>query len=75
MSARPMRYLPNEKACRYRQLTEEERSSNRHKSKNRSRVEHLFGILKGQFGYKKVRYRGLDKNAHAVFTKCARPIW
>ncbi|MBK8972081.1 MAG: transposase [Hahellaceae bacterium] len=36
-----------------------------------SRVEHLFGILKGQFGYKKVRYRGLDKNAHAVFTKCA----
>lgn len=59
------------KGSRYRQLTEEERSSNRHKSKIRSRVEHLFGILKGQFGYKKVRYRGLDKNAHAVFTKCA----
>lgn len=59
------------KGSRHRQLSEQERSSNRHKSKIRSRVEHLFGILKGQFGYKKVRYRGLDKNAHAVFTKCA----
>lgn len=59
------------KGSRNRQLSERERSSNRHKSKIRSRVEHLFGILKGQFGYKKVRYRGLDKNAHAVFTKCA----
>jgi IS5 family transposase len=27
--------------------------------------------MKRQFGYNKVRYRGLDKNAHCVFTKCA----
>lgn len=28
----------------------------------RARVEHPFGILKRQFGYTKVRYRGLKKN-------------
>jgi IS5 family transposase len=59
------------KAYRNRPLSEQEKSANRHKSKIRSRVEHIFGIMKNQFGYKKVRYRGLDKNANAVFTKCA----
>jgi IS5 family transposase len=59
------------KASRYRQLTEAERSTNRHKSKTRARVEHVFGVMKRQFGFNKVRYRGLDKNAHCVFTKCA----
>lgn len=59
------------KAYRNRPLSDQEKSSNRFKSKIRSRVEHVFGVLKGQFGYKKVRYKGLDKNAHAVFTKCA----
>lgn len=59
------------KGSRHRQLTAEERSANRHKSKIRSRVEHVFGVMKCQFGFNKVRYRGLDKNAHGVFTKCA----
>jgi IS5 family transposase len=59
------------KASRYRQLTEAERSANRHKSKTRARVEHVFGVMKRRFGFTKVRYRGLDKNAHCVFTKCA----
>lgn len=59
------------KGSRHRQLTEQERSANRYKSKVRAKVEHVFGVLKRQFGYNKVRYRGLDKNAHAVFTKCA----
>jgi IS5 family transposase len=27
--------------------------------------------MKRQFGFNKVRYWGLDKNAHCVFTKCA----
>ena len=59
------------KGCRSKSLTDKERSANSFKSKTRARVEHIFGVMKGQFGYKKVRYRGLDKNAHAVFTKCA----
>ncbi|BFM06130.1 IS5 family transposase [Halioxenophilus aromaticivorans] len=52
-------------------LSEKERKANRHKSKIRPRVEHLFGVIKNQFGYRKVRYKGLEKNAQAVFTKCA----
>jgi len=59
------------KGSRYHQLTEAEQSANRYKSKTRSRVEHVFGVMKRQFGFTKVRYRGLDKNASCVFTKCA----
>lgn len=32
-------------------------------SKIRSHVEHPFAMLKHQFGYRKVRYRGLERNA------------
>jgi IS5 family transposase len=32
------------------------------KSKVRSKVEHMFGTVKGIFGFRKVRYRGLKKN-------------
>lgn len=59
------------KGSRYRQLTNAEQSANRYKSKTRARVEHIFGVMKRQFGFNKVRYRGLNKNAHSVFTKCA----
>lgn len=59
------------KGSRHRQLTETEKSANRYKSRIRSRVEHVFGVMKRQFDFTKVRYRGLDKNAHSVFTKCA----
>ncbi|MBK9130416.1 MAG: IS5 family transposase [Gammaproteobacteria bacterium] len=59
------------KGRRNRKLTEAEQSANRYKSKTRSRVEHVFGVMKRQFGFTKVRYRGLDKNAQCVFTKCA----
>ena len=34
----------------------------------RSRVEHIFRVIKRQFGYTKVRYKGLAKNAAQVFT-------
>ena len=52
-------------------LSKKEGLANRNKTKTRARVEHIFGIMKRQFGYNKARYRGLDKNAHSVFTKCA----
>jgi IS5 family transposase len=29
----------------------------------RSRVEHVFRVIKRQFGYTKVRYKGIAKNA------------
>jgi IS5 family transposase len=59
------------KGSRYRSLSPDERARNRTKSKVRSKVEHVFHVMKRQFGYRKVRYRGLDKNAHHLFIKCA----
>jgi IS5 family transposase len=34
----------------------------------RAKVEHVFRVLKCQFGYRKVRYRGIDENGAQVFT-------
>ena len=48
-----------------------ERARNRIKSQIRSRVEHVFGVIKGIFHFTKVRYRGLEKNAHKLFVTCA----
>ena len=52
-------------------LTERDRERNRTKSRVRARVEHLFRVIKRQFGFVKVRYRGLKKNAHRLFVTCA----
>jgi len=37
-------------------------------AKFRAKVEHPFRVLKRQFGYQKVRYRGLAKNAAQLFS-------
>jgi len=50
---------------------EKQRSSNREKSRIRARVEHVFAIIKRQWGFSKVRYRGLHKNATRAFTALA----
>ena len=47
------------------------RSKNRNKSKIRARVEHVFGVVKRLWGFGKVRYRGLQKNATRAFTALA----
>ena len=52
-------------------LDKVERAKNRTKSTVRSKVEHVFGVLKLQFGFVKVRYRGLAKNANRLFATCA----
>ena len=52
-------------------VNEVERARNRIKSHIRSRVEHVFGVIKGVFHFTKVRYRGLEKNAHRLFVTCA----
>ena len=48
-------------------LADLERIVNRIKSKTRSRVEHVFAVVKRQFGFSKVRYKGLAKNATRAF--------
>jgi IS5 family transposase len=44
-----------------------ERLVNRAKSRVRARVEHVFGVVKRLWGFDKVRYRGLAKNATRSF--------
>jgi len=59
---------------RYRyknEIDELERAKNRTKSSVRSKVEHVFQVMKLQFGFVKLRYRGLKKNAHRLFVTCA----
>ena len=46
-------------------------SKNWNKSKIRARVEHVFGVVKRLWGFAKVRYRGLAKNAGRAFTVLA----
>jgi IS5 family transposase len=56
---------------RYRyknRIDEVERAKNRTKSSVRSKVEHVFAVMKLKFGFVKVRYRGLKKNANRLFT-------
>ena len=52
-------------------VDEAEKARNRTKSKVRAKVEHSIGVIKRVFGFVKVRYRGLDKNAHRLFVTCA----
>jgi IS5 family transposase len=52
-------------------VDEAERARNRTKSKVRSKVEHVFQIMKLKFGFVKVRYRGIRKNANRLFATCA----
>ena len=44
-----------------------ERYIEHRKSSIRSKVEHVFRIIKCQFGYKKVVYRGLKKNENRLY--------
>ncbi len=52
-------------------INEVRRSKNHNKSKIRARVEHVFGVVKRLWGFTKVRYRGLAKNAGRAFTALA----
>ena len=53
------------------EVDEVKRGKNRNKSKIRARVEHVFAVVKRLWGFTKVRYRGLAKNAGRAFTALA----
>jgi IS5 family transposase len=61
----------NERVRRAGQVDEAKRAKNRNKSKIRARVEHVFAVVKRLWGFTKVRYRGLAKNASRAFTALA----
>ena len=55
------------KATRSRKLNCADQSFNRKSNRTRARVEHVFGVIKHQWGYRKVRYRGLKKNTLQLY--------
>jgi IS5 family transposase len=57
----------NQRVRRAGEIDEFERAKNRNKSSVRARVEHVFAVIKRLWGFTKVRYRGLDKNATRSF--------
>ena len=61
----------NKRAYRNVPLTDADKETNRRKSSIRAKVEHPFLILKRLWGFAKVRYRGLAKNANRAFAMLA----
>ncbi len=61
----------NQRAYQNRPLSEADKAANRRKSAVRAKVEHPFLTLKRLWGFAKVRYRGLAKNANRAFAMLA----
>jgi len=61
-----MRWCVNDKRKPGHDLSNSQRKRNRQQSSVRARVEHVFRVIKRQFGFQKTRYRGLEKNASQV---------
>ena len=57
----------NQRVRKGGEVDEAGRSRTRNKSKIRARVEHVFAVVKRLWGFSKVRYRGLEKNANRSF--------
>ena len=67
-AAKDFTHAKGSRSCK---LTEAQRAANRTKSRVRAKVEHPFAIIKRQFGFSKVCYRGLAKNTHRLMVACA----
>lgn len=61
----------NKRAYRNAPLSDADKETNQRKSSIRAKVEHPFLILKRLWGFAKVRYRGLAKNANRAFAMLA----
>lgn len=57
-----------DKATAKAPLSQSQKKRNRQLSSVRSKVEHPFAVIKCQWKYRKVRYRGLAKNTGQLFT-------
>src|SRR5258706_15924195 len=64
------RDFTNRRTRYHGEVDEVERAKNKTKSSVRAKVEHAFAVIKLRFGFTKVRYRGLRKNAHRLFVTC-----
>ena len=61
------RDFTNQRVRRSGEIDEAQRSKNRGKSRVRARVKHVLAVVKRLWGFSKVRYRGLAKNAMRSF--------
>jgi IS5 family transposase len=61
----------NKRAYRNCPLSEADKATHRRKSQVRAKVEHPFLVLKRLWGFAKVRYRGLAKNANRALAMLA----
>jgi IS5 family transposase len=66
--SRGIEWCVKRKAYRWKQLSEEDEEYNHRQGKVRAKGEHAFGVVKNLWKYRKVRYKGLYKNAVQVFS-------
>ena len=68
---RGVRYKVNRRPTAKNPLTDQWKRFNRSRSKVRARGEHGYRVVKRQWGFDKVRYRGLAKNRARAYTMFA----
>ena len=66
-----VQYRVNRRGTRSHPVSERWRTINRARSRIRAYCEHPFLVVKRQWGFEKVRYRGLAKNTVRVFAAFA----
>lgn len=66
-----VRYRVNRRGTSHKPLSEHHKAINRSRSKARARGEHAFRVVKRLWGFRKVRYRGIEKNTARLFTAFA----
>ena len=65
---RGVRYKVNRRPSAKNPLTDQWKKFNRSRSRVRARGEHAYRVVKQQWGFTKVRYRGLAKNRARAYT-------
>jgi transposase, IS5 family len=60
-----------DRGARDHPLSSSQKKKNRKHAGIRAKVEHPFRVIKEQFGHRKLRYKGLKKNASQFTTLCA----
>ena len=69
--ARGVYWAVKEKRKPKKVLSLSQKKRNKKHGRVRAKVEHVFRVIKCQFGYRKVRYKGLAKNTAQIFTLMA----
>ncbi len=68
---RKVDWLINQRPGKRKAMSKDEVETETIKSSLRAQVEHSFARIKQQFGYSKVRYRGLNKNTNRLYLLAA----